>query len=234
MDVNSRQKEFYDKKSKNKATRIWSYFRNGSLNKLRKSLGIEQQVHQLHIKWCGDLSEKKVLDLGCYEGNALSIYLAQNSKQYIAIDLSEKGINHLKGRIKNIENAEVYVRDFLSQDFTETNFDLIYAYGVLHHFKDVDLLIARLKEKLSEKGEIISNDPLKTNFPIKLIRGIYRPFQSDKDWEWPFSKATVRKFQKEFNIKERRGMLGKSKWFFLLNVSPISKNKKEPEDLTVA
>ena len=55
--------------------------------------------------------------------------------------------------------------DFLSEDFKEKDFDLIYAYGVLHHFENLDLLIKRLKV-LKVNGEIISHDPLETSFHI--------------------------------------------------------------------
>lgn len=226
MDTNQRQADFYNTKKKNKATRIWSYFRNGILNKTRKELGMEKQIHELHKKWCGDLSNKKVLDLGCYKGNSLSYYLAENSKRYIAIDLSENGIASLKSRIIHLKNSDAYAADFLSPDFIEKDFDLIYAYGVLHHFKDTDALIYRLKDKLASNGEIISHDPLQTSIPIKLIRAIYRPFQSDRDWEWPFSKNTFFKFERNFNIIEKRGMLGKSKWFFITGFLPQNEEKK--------
>ena len=225
--VNKRQQIFYETKDKNQATKIWYSLRNGSLQKIRKSLNMENQIHKLHIEWCGDLSNKKVLDLGCYEGNSLSIYLAQNSKDYLAIDLSEKGINHISARLKNIENARAIVMDFLSEDFGEKNFDLIYAYGVLHHFKNTDQLIARLKEKLNVNGTIISNDPLITNLPVQMARGFYRPFQSDRDWEWPFSKKTYYKFASAFEIKDRRGMLGRVKWLMILNLFPFSEKRKE-------
>lgn len=225
-DTNRKQREFYDKKKKNFATQMWFYFRNGLLNRMKKVIGVERNVYDLHIKWLGDLSDKKVLDLGCYSGNALSFYLAQNSKEYLGIDLSSKGINHLRGRIEKIPGAKAEVIDFLSLEFKENNFDLIYAYGVLHHFKDTDLLIKQLKEKLSRNGLVISNDPLKTSFPVRLIRAIYRPFQSDRDWEWPFSKQTYFKYEKAFNIIERRGMLGKAKWYFLINLLPISDSWK--------
>lgn len=226
-EVNKRQQAFYDTKEKNFATKLWYSIRNGGLQKIRKNLKIENQLHQLHLDWCGDLSDKKVLDLGCYEGNSLSIHLARNSKEYLAIDLSEKGIKHLSGRIKNIENARAIVMDFLSEDFTEKKFDIIYAYGVLHHFKDTDQLIARLKEKLNDNGKIISNDPLVTNFAVKLARGIYRPFQTDKDWEWPFRRETYYKFAEAFEIKDRRGMLGRVKWLMILNFLPLSAKRKE-------
>src|SRR5690606_6918858 len=65
-----------------------------------------------------------------------------------------------------------------------------------------------------------------TSLPIKIIRTLYRPFQSDREWEWPFSKKTYLKFENAFFIKERRAMLGKAKWFFLINILPISSSKK--------
>src|SRR5690606_32211753 len=161
---------------------------NGLLNKTRKNLGMENQLYHTHKNWCGDLSQKKVLDLGCYKGNSLSYFLAENSKQYIGIDLSERGIIYLNKQLSPFSNAQAYAVDFLSKDFIEGDFDLIYAYGVLHHFKDTELLIKKLKEKLKPGGIIISHDPLQTSRPIKFIRALYRPFQSDKDWEWPFTK----------------------------------------------
>ncbi len=226
VETNIRQAEFYQSKKKNFATKVWYYLRNSLLNNTRKSLGIERQIYELHRTWAGDLSNKKVLDLGCYEGNSLSMYLALNAKEYIAIDLSEKGIAHLSKRINDIPHARAFAIDFLSKEFTKKDFDLIYAYGVLHHFKDVGMLINRLKEKLNTNGTIISNDPLETSLPIKLIRMLYRPFQSDKDWEWPFSKKVYYQFESAFKIKERRAMLGKAKWFFIVNFLPLSAVKK--------
>ena len=225
--VNQRQREFYDSKKKNLPTRLWSYFRNGALNRIKKKIGIEKDIYMLHKSWFGDLSGKKVLDLGCYAGNSLSFYLAENSGTYLGIDLSPGGIKNLDRRLQKVSGARAEVMDFLSEDFKEKEFDLIYAYGVLHHFKDVDQLILKLKEKLKQGGSIVSHDPLQTSLPIKSIRKIYRPFQSDKDWEWPFSRKTYYKFEQAFEIKERRAVLGNTKWSPLLNILPISEEKKK-------
>ena len=224
--INQRQQEFYDRKHKNLPTRVWSYFRNGLLNRIKKEIGVEKDIYELHKSWFGDLSDKKVLDLGCYMGNSLSMYLAENSQSYFGIDLSSKGIDHLNRRLKKVEGARAEVVDFLSEEFIEKDFDLIYAYGVLHHFKDADELILRLQEKLNSGGSIVSYDPLQTSLPNKILRLIYRPFQSDKDWEWPFSRKTYYKFDKAFDIRERRGVMGKAKYAGLLNFLPYSEKKK--------
>ncbi|WP_234423141.1 class I SAM-dependent methyltransferase [Flavobacterium sp. RSP49] len=180
LETNKKQKEFYNNNIKqNFFTKIRAKFRNGLLNKTRKNIGIQDQVYLLHKEWFGDLSNKKVLDLGCYSGNYWSLYLAENAKEYLGIDLSDVAIEKLNERLKPLPNAKAETVDFLCDDFTQNGFDLIYAYGVLHHFENANILIDKLNEKLVPKGEIISYDPLQTSWPIKIIRSLYRPFQSD-------------------------------------------------------
>lgn len=226
LKKNEKQKEFYNKKKKSIPSKIWSFVREKSLKNIRRELGILEESYALHKEWMGDLSDKKVLDLGCYAGNSLSRYLAENSKEYIGLDLSDVAIAKLNEKLKELPNARAIAADFFSDDFSEENFDLIYAYGVLHHFKNVDTLIARLNQKLSPGGQIISYDPLETSRPIWLLRKMYRPFQSDAAWEWPFTRKTIRKFDAGFEVLEKRGVLGKSKWYFLYSMLPISKEKK--------
>jgi len=227
LELNKKQKEFYNtdgNSKKNFASSLWSNFRNGALSDFRKKFDIKDRVYDEHKIWLGDLSDKKVLDLGCLRGNALSLYMAENAKEYIGIDLSDVAIESLQKRIEslNCPNAKAIAVDFLSPEFHQKDFDVVYAYGVLHHFENFDLLVAKLQEKLSPNGIIVSYDPLETSFPIKVLRMIYRPFQSDKDWEWPFTKTVLHKINNNFKIEEIRGVFGKSKYGILLNLLPLN------------
>lgn len=226
LKTNLKQAEFYNVKKKNFATRVWSNLRNGTLNKIRRDSGMQSQAYQLHQVWFGDLSTKKVLDLGCFSGNYWSMYLAENSKEYLGIDLSDVAITKFNSQLDAFPNANAIAIDFLSEEFKEKDYDLIYAYGVLHHFENLEILIQKLNEKLAFNGQIISYDPLETSLPIKMVRTIYRPFQSDSEWEWPFTKKTFYKLENAFTVLERRGLLGKSKWMVLLSILPISSKKK--------
>jgi 2-polyprenyl-3-methyl-5-hydroxy-6-metoxy-1,4-benzoquinol methylase len=231
LETNKRQKEFYNSTSSNRknfASKIWSKFRNGLLSNYRNQFDLKDKVYEEHKEWLGDLSTKKVLDLGCLRGNALSLYMAKNAKEYIGIDLSDVAIALLNKKIEkqDCNNAKGLAVDFLSDEFHQDNFDLIYAYGVLHHFEDFDLLIKTLNLKLATNGTIISYDPLETSLPIKILRSIYRPFQSDKDWEWPFKKSTLKKINSNFIIEEKRGILGKSKYGIILNLLPLNQEYK--------
>lgn len=232
LEVNEEQKKFYNSKEVNKenvVAYLWSKIRNGLLSNFRNEFDIKTKVYDQHKVWLGDLSDKKVLDLGCLRGNELSIYMAKNAKEYIGIDLSDVAIGELQEKLKkeNCPNAIAKAVDFLSPEFPDKDFDVIYAYGVLHHFQSFELLLSKLDEKLSPEGIIISYDPLETSFPIKLLRWGYRPFQQDKDWEWPFKKATFKQIENHYVIKEKRGVLGKSKYGIVINFLPFSKKRKK-------
>ncbi|HMP92834.1 MAG TPA: class I SAM-dependent methyltransferase, partial [Phnomibacter sp.] len=122
--------------------------------------------------------------------------------------------------------AHVIAVDFLSPQFAEGEFDLIYAYGVLHHFPDLKILTDKLNEKLAPGGQIIAYDPLQTSTPIRIMRALYRPFQTDKDWEWPFTAKTLEWFASQFTVKAAHGMLGKSKYGLLVNLLPAGRGFK--------
>ncbi len=185
-------------------------------------------VYDTHKEWLKNIEDKKILDLGCLRGNALSLHMAKNAKEYIGIDLSDVAINSLQKRIEaeKCQNAKAVAVDFLSAEFKDTDFDIIYAYGVLHHFQDFNLLVNKLNEKLKKDGVIISYDPLETSTPIKIARTIYRPFQSDKDWEWPFTKNTFKKLQEKYTIIHKKGILGASKYGVLIDILPLSQSYK--------
>ncbi len=227
LEINKKQKDFYNNVRQNFFTKLWAKARNGALNKIRRNIGVHDQAYALHMEWFGDLSQKKVLDLGCFSGNHWSRHLAANSKSYLGIDLSDVAIGKLKKALEAFPNADAVAVDFLSPEFTEKDYDLIYAYGVLHHFSNTDILIARLNEKLAANGQVISYDPMETSMPIKIMRSFYRPFQSDAAWEWPFTKKTVCKFRNAFDIIDRKGILGKAKWIALVNILPIGEEKKK-------
>jgi len=217
LKTNEAQARFYNSANALRITnlpmRSWQFFRR-RMYFLMKHADLWNDVFALHKEWIGDLSNKRVLDLGCYEGNALSIYLAQNSHSYLGIDLSDQALNRLADRFKKrgITGARVKCVDALSREFTDTGFDLVYAQGVLHHFKPIDEILSVLQDKLVPGGSIVSFDPLQTSALTRSIRLVYHPFRSDKEWEWPFRRDTFDTIQKYFTIVEMQGVLGRSKW----------------------
>jgi 2-polyprenyl-3-methyl-5-hydroxy-6-metoxy-1,4-benzoquinol methylase len=229
LKINEKQREFYNKsgKGKNFISSAWSYFRNSLISDFRTRYGIKDKVYAAHKEWMGNLSGKKVLDLGCLRGNALSIYMAKNAGSYLGIDLSDVAIGILKSRLEKngCVNATAKAIDFYSPEFKEKDFDIIYAYGVIHHFPDMDQLFSRISEVMKPDGMLILYDPLETSLPVKIARMLYRPFQNDKAWEWPFTKNSLHKIKNSFSVLKVHGVLGKSKWAIALQPLPVPGKK---------
>jgi 2-polyprenyl-3-methyl-5-hydroxy-6-metoxy-1,4-benzoquinol methylase len=215
--INKKQKTFYNSprniKIKNRVMKIWSKARRPMYSLMWHS-GISSNIFLRELEWMGDLKDKRVLDFGCFSGNDLSIQLAEKSKYYLGIDLSDIAINQLREKMasKNINNPNVIAIDILSPDFKESNFDIIYAEGVIHHFKHIDIILSTLANKLSPGGRVITFDPMQTAISSRIIRGLYHPFRSDKEWEYPFTRSTFNSIQKHFNIFGIQGIMGYSKW----------------------
>jgi len=217
IKLNENQTEFYNKTSSerklNIIMKVWRTLRR-RMYFLMNNTGIWDDVYSLQKEWIGDISGKKVLDFGCFDGNALSLYLAKNSKTYVGVDLSENAIIRLRTILseKGIQGAKLQAVDLLSEEFKETNFDVIYAQGVLHHFNPIDVLLPVLQSKLVPGWKIVSLDPLQTSSLTRCVRAVYHPFRSDKDWEWPFTRETFSVLKKYFKIMHLQGVIGRSKW----------------------
>jgi SAM-dependent methyltransferase len=170
------------------------------------------------------LSGKKVLDLGCYQGNSLSLFIAERAESYLGVDLSRPAIDRLRAKLeaRGLKHAQARAVDFLDPNFTESGFDVIYAYSVAHHFRHFELFLKVLAAKLAPGGIVVTLDPMQTSLPTRMARAAYRPFQSDRDWEWPFTKRTFAEIQRVFEIAAVQGVMGYAKW--CLPVSFVSED----------
>jgi len=230
LEINREQKQFYEKKVEQKrrlnaVMKLWEAWRD-RVYRIWEGIGVFDDVLNLHREWVGDLNGKRVLDLGCYTGNRLSLELASKSRFYLGVDLSENALSKLRERLDKagIRNAEVRAIDFLSKDFDYEPFDIIYCNAVLHHFKDFDLVMSLLSQRLAPGGRIVSFDPLETAWIVRLVRWLYRPFQTNAAWEWPFKKHNFDTIQKYFRIEEIQGVVGLSKWVLPLAAVPLFGN----------
>jgi 2-polyprenyl-3-methyl-5-hydroxy-6-metoxy-1,4-benzoquinol methylase len=224
LRTNLRQKQHYEAddphfETRSTATSLWARTRL-AMQAMRQDAAIDDDVLEMHRRWLGDLSGKKVLDLGCFAGNPLSMHLARTSASYLGLDLSERAVSKLNRKLVEAglygPRTKALAEDFLSPTFYETRFDVVYALSVLHHFRHLEVALRMLHDKLAPGGVVVTWDPMQTSLPVRAVRMVYRPFQSDKDWEYPFTRHTFRCFQEYFVIEDLQGILGRSKWAFLI------------------
>ena len=234
LHVNVRQKDFYEsrfeanqagriahERAANTTTNFWSKMRIKMMS-MRKLSGADSQILELHRTWMSDIANARVLDLGCFSGNHLSLWIAEHCADYTGIDLSAQATALLDAKLKEqgLSHARAYAMDFLANDYPDNHFDLVYAYSVLHHFKDMPIMLRELRRVLKPGGMVISLDPLMTEPLNRFARMLYRPLQTDRDWEWPFNRATFRTLQQYFELADIQGYVGMSKLGFPLQLVP--------------
>jgi ubiquinone/menaquinone biosynthesis C-methylase UbiE len=223
LRVNEAQRAYYNQTdgnrvsdANNRVTNLWRSVRLRAQGAV--SGAARRKFYDRHRDWMGDLSQAKVLELGCGAGSQMSSYLAREAKSYHALDLSDRHIAALRKKLKRAKTAQFHAADFLSDGFTERGFDVIYARSVFHHFEDIDVLFGRINHVLKPGGQILTLDPVQAWPPARLIRLAFRPFQTDAAWEFPFTSATLRKIERHFQVEHCMALFRRAKWAMALSI----------------
>jgi SAM-dependent methyltransferase len=98
----------------------------------------------------------RVLDLGCGPGELVP-YLGEVT--YVGVDVSVEYIEQARRRYG--DRAEFRVGDATNLDDDLRGFDLVLAFGVIHHLDDESALrlLRGARDALSERGRFVSVDP---------------------------------------------------------------------------
>lgn len=96
---------------------------------------------------------KRVLEIGCGIGSDAEEF-AKNGAEYVGIDISKESISLSRQRFQVLDlEGEFHHRD-ASQPLTDLgHFDLIYSYGVIHHYPDIEQIIKNIYEVAADDGE---------------------------------------------------------------------------------
>lgn len=125
------------------------------------------------MRFLGDVSHKKVLDLGCGAGEA-SVYLAGKGAEVFSVDLSQEMLaktQELARRHGVGVKAAVMPAETLG--FDSNFFDCIYGSSILHH-ADLRLALQEAARVLKEDGRAVFIEPLGYNPVINIYRHIAR------------------------------------------------------------
>jgi SAM-dependent methyltransferase len=245
LEVNKTQAKFYDSisieedleemtgyskhKKANILTKVWASFRYRQQLAFTSS-GLETIKTNFHQKWIDKKTGGDVLEIGCFRGTRSSWPLIESAGNYVGIDLSVKAIEALNDKIFKAglsSKAKAFAVDFFLID-NEKKYDLIFAHGVLHHFENPEPLFSKISEILNDDGILIITEPSTVNPLFKLVRSIFRPFQSDAAWEWPFTKKTISVLESKFKPIDGFGWGRRSLWFSILIGIPLIEKAANP------
>lgn len=213
VEINKQQAEFYDKfhtnEELNLPSRLWRQFRRH----IRSTANVTEQAYEFQQAAFMTAKPRRVLEVGCYEGRDQSMWLIRAPwlERYVGIELSETAIRRFRARLapEDAAKTELIAGDFIVHELPEASFDAVYMHGVFHHFPDPDPVVERVAQLLVPGGSFITFDPMETNPLFRAVRAVYRPFQSDRDWEWPLREAAFGSLKERLELQKLQGFLGR-------------------------
>jgi SAM-dependent methyltransferase len=115
-------------------------------------------------------SGSRILDLGCGPGELLSHL--PDSVSYLGVDVSREYIGRAQERFA--ERAEFRVGDATAVDNDLRDFDLVTAFGVLHHLDDAGAqdLFRGAANALAPAGRVVTVDPTFAEGQSRIARAI--------------------------------------------------------------
>lgn len=201
--------------------RAWAGLRE-SLARYRAEIGVRDEAVRLQREWLGDLRGKRVLEIGCGAGNILTMEIARAAGEYVGVDLQADRVRKLEAKLAaaGLRQARAQEGDVLAMDGAVGRFDVIYAGSVLHAFGDIDGAAQALGRLLEPGGVLVAWEPMKTGWTVRLVRGLYRPFQRNRRWHHPLTVGDVQRWGSHFRLEGVRGLLGWSKWGYPVYLLP--------------
>lgn len=127
-----------------------------------KELSHKEYLDLLVKKLIGDFNPKRVLDVGCGEGELVSTFQKHGVETY-GIDISKQSLLHAR----NVVQA-----DAEKIPFKNNTFDLMIAHHSLEHLKNPEYFIKECKRVLKENGIVCVVVPVSPFGLTKLWRAL--------------------------------------------------------------
>ncbi len=104
-----------------------------------------------------EIQGKAVLDAGCGTGIFSVIFAGNGAREVTGIDISEGSLETAQSLKKkfNLHNATFQKEDMLSLPFAPESFDIVWAWGTVHHTTDPYQAISELIRVLKKGGTIL-------------------------------------------------------------------------------
>lgn len=166
------------------------------------------RLNQLFEQIAGDVKGKKVLDLGCGNGQR-SLDLLKAGADVTGIDISSVYVAQAAdaARAAGFEDGRF---SFLEMDahhlaFADNTFDLVVGEGILHHL-DLKASTDEINRVLKPSGRAVFKEPLLANPFLKVFRAM-TPAARTED-ERPLSADDIRQFAANPNWKVESAYCG--------------------------
>jgi 2-polyprenyl-3-methyl-5-hydroxy-6-metoxy-1,4-benzoquinol methylase len=154
---------------------------------------------------------KDVLEIGCGMGTHAAM-LARCGAQLTAIDLTERAVETARHRFEIFGlQGEIQQADAEKLQFPGGSFDFVWSWGVIHHSRSTELILAEITRVLRPGGRILIMVYYKPSLVYYLHAGLIRGILLGKLWRHSlrdiYTAASDGFYARVFTKKELRGLL---------------------------
>lgn len=145
---------------------------------------------------------KRVLEVGCGIGSDAEEF-AKHGADYVGVDISNASLDVAKQRFDVLELDGEFHNRSAGDDISDLGkFDLVYSYGVIHHFPDIDKTIDNISKVLNPGGEFRFMVYAKNSWKYAMIQKGLDQFEAQSGC--PYANA--------FTHNDIKNLLSSDKW----------------------
>jgi len=103
-----------------------------------------------------EIVSKRILDAGCGTGIFCTIFGSKGAQKVVGIDISRGSLRTAEGLREGfkLDNVELQLTDMLRLPFRNEIFDIVWAWGTVHHTEDPKRAIEELMRVLKNHGTL--------------------------------------------------------------------------------
>jgi len=135
---------------------------------------IQNRLEAPRLKYLCKGRTDTVLEIGCGQGEGARIICDLfNPQEYVGIDLDPKMVARAKRKEHGLENSLFLQADAAQLPFSDSTFDLIVDFGIIHHIPNWREALEELHRTLRINGEVFFEE-----LPVETWeKGIGRPLK---------------------------------------------------------
>lgn len=123
-------------------------------------------VRKLYIDMLGNVSGKRIIDVGCGCGYDIDHYLSKRGAHGIGLDFCEEAYNAVRGRIREFKDWKIVHTDMMQYIPDDEKFDIVIFSMVVMHYHNLSAIFEKLSSFLKPGGLLL----LVTNNPYLICK----------------------------------------------------------------
>lgn len=148
------------------------YWQNKTCAQHKEFQNLELQYYAAELaSLCPDVSNCKVLELGCGDGELFNLLNFGESKSYLGVDFSESMLNQFRSRVPAVQLIHADATKFIIRE----KFDLIFANGMIQYVSKVHLpdFFSNCSTMLTQKGMLVIGSVPWQVMRVDYYRGLF-------------------------------------------------------------